>query len=189
MIDSAMGEVASQLNQALRRAFGGGEDFVAVAPLRDTDGAVARPAVNKIAVFLCGVEHETLAQNAAPAAGGLRAARRHEAVHLNLLVLFAAHFDSSHYPEALKLLSATVAFFQGRPTFDHHDTPELDPRISKLTMEIENLGITDLSNLWGMLGGHYQPSVLYRMRMLSLDSGHLAALQPRVARPEVEARP
>lgn len=185
MIDSAIGQVAGQLNQALRRAFGQGEDFVAVSQLREPDGTAAPAAANKLTVFLCSVERESVVGASGGPSIGLRAARFQEPVHLNLLVMFAANFGAGNYLEALKLLSSTVAFFQGRPTFDHHNAPDLDPRISRVSMEIENLGITDLSNLWGMLGGNYLPSVLYRMRMLSLDSSQLAAVSPRVTEPVV----
>ena len=188
MIDSAIGQVASQLNQALRRAFGEGEDFVAVSQLREPDGSAAPAAANKLAVFLCNVERESVVGGGMPGAAGLRAARFQDPVHLNLLVMFAANFGGSNYVEALKLLSSTVAFFQGRPSFDHHNTPDLDPRISRVTMEIENLGITDLSNLWGMLGGNYLPSVLYRMRMLSLDSSQLASMGTRAKTPVVSVQ-
>jgi hypothetical protein len=104
------------------------------------------------------------------------------------MVMFAANFSGSNYPEALKFLSSTVAFFQGRPLFNHQNTPELDRRIDKLTLEIENLSVSDLSNLWGMLSGKYLPSVLYRMRMVNIDANQLTAQIPRVAQPEVGVR-
>jgi hypothetical protein len=68
--------------------------------------------------------------------------------------------------------------------FDHQNTPELDSRIDKLMLDIENLGISDLSNLWGILGGKYMPSVLYRMRMVAIDSGQLSGQAPYVSQPQ-----
>ena len=38
-------------------------------------------------------------------------------------------------------------------------------------MEIENLNMQDLSSLWGMLSGKYQPSILYKVRMVAFESG------------------
>jgi hypothetical protein len=115
-------------------------------------------------------------------------ASQSQPVHLNLLVMFAANFGGSNYPEALKFLSSTVSFFQSRPLFNHQNAPDLDRRIDKLTLEIENLSLSDLSNLWGILSGKYMPSVLYRMRLVSIDASQINALLPRIAQPEVGVR-
>lgn len=188
MIDAAITQVASQLNQVLKRQFMVGEDLVVVCNLHEQDGTVATQVANKLAVFLVNIEREPVPAGAA--AGGFSQRLMHKAapVHLNLMVMFAANFSGSNYPEALKFLSSTVAFFQSRPVFTHQNTPELDRRIDKLTLEIENLAISDLSNLWGMLSGKYLPSVLYRLRMVSIDADQLSAQIPRVAQPEVGVR-
>jgi len=39
----------------------------------------------------------------------------------------------------------------------HQNTPDLDNRIDKLTMDIENLNIKDLSSMWTILSGKYLP--------------------------------
>ena len=189
MIDTAIAQVASQLNQALKRQFMVGEDLVVTSNLHEQDGTVATQVVNKVAVFLVNIERESV-----PGAGGsggagiLRSTLSPPPVHLNLMVMFAANFGGGNYPEALKFLSSIVAFFQGRPVFTHQNSPELDPRIDKLTLEIENLSVSDLSNLWGVLSGKYLPSVLYRMRMVSIDANQLTAQIPRIAQPDVAVK-
>lgn len=60
----------------------------------------------------------------------------------------AADFGGSNYPEALKFLSSTVPYFQSRPVFNHQSAPDLDNRIDKLTLEIENLSIADTRAAW-----------------------------------------
>lgn len=189
MIDTAIAQVAGQLNQALRRQFMVGEDLVALSNLHEQDGTVATQVVNKLAVFLVNVERESVPGGPGGGPSLARSTQKAPPVHLNLMVMFAANFNGSNYPEALKLLSSTVSFFQGRPVFNHQNSPDLDPRIDKLTMEIENLSVSDLSNLWGMLSGTYLPSVLYRMRMLSIDAGQVLAQVPRVADASVGVRP
>ncbi len=188
MIAAALSQVAGQLNQALKRQFLVAEDLVVVCNLHEQDGTVATQVANKLAVFLVNVERESVP--AGPGGGNLaqRFTQKSAPVHLNLMVMFAANFSGNNYPEALKFLSSTVAFFQGRPLFNHQNTPELDRRIDKLTLEIENLSISDLSNLWGVLSGKYLPSVLYRMRMVSIDANQLTAQVPRVAQPDVAVK-
>jgi len=188
MIDIALAQVTGQLDLALKRQFRLREDdqLVVLCHLHEQDGTVAKEVAGKVAAFLVNVEREAV-PGASGAAGRLlspRAPVQPEPVHLNLMVMFAANYAGGHYTEALKMLSSTVSFFQGRPVFNHQNTPDLDPRIDRLTMEIENLSIADLSNLWGVLSGKYLPSVLYRMRLLALDAGQLGAQVPRIVQPE-----
>jgi len=187
MLESAIGLIAAQLNQALRSAFQVSEDLVAVTNLVDANGNTPTVAGNKLVVFVANIERETVvaAQGARAAVGGGDrdvVTQTSAAVHLNLMLMFAANFGGNQYSEALKFISATVAFFQGRALFDHHNSPDLDPRIERLALEMVSLDLAELSNLWSMLGGKYVPSVLYRMRMISFDSGHITHLVPRVAR-------
>ena len=186
MIDVAIAQVASQLNQALRRQFMVDEDLVVLANLHEQDGTVATHIANKLVVSLVGVEREDLSrQGMASGLLGSRAGLYPSPVHLNLMVMFAANFSGTNYPEALKFISSTVAFFQGRPVFDGQNSPDLDRRLHKLTLEIENLNVSDLSNLWGILSGKYLPSVLYRMRLVSIDSDQITVQVPRITKPGV----
>lgn len=185
MIDVAIAEVSGQLNQALKREFASGsEERVVVCNLHGQDGTVAVEAAEKVVVFLVNVERESVPGGVIPGGASPHSAGRPEPVHLNLLVMVCANFGGKNYDQALKHLSRAVAFFQARPVFNHQNSPGLDPRIDRLTMEIENLSITDLSNLWGVLSGKYLPSVLYRMRLLCIDAGQVGARPPRVTRPE-----
>jgi hypothetical protein len=187
MLEAAIGLIAAQLNQALRSAFQVSEDLAVVSNLVDVNGNIPRSAGNKLVIFVANIERESVvaAQGARTAVvGGDRdaVAQTSAAVHLNLVLMFAANFGGNQYTEALKFISATVAFFQGRALFDHHNSPDLDPRIDRLVLEMVSLDLAELSNLWGMLGGKYVPSVLYRMRMISFDSAHITRLVPRVVR-------
>jgi len=189
MIGAAVARVAQELNLTLRRHTQSTEDLVVVSNLMELDGTATPLAVDKLAVFLVNVQREPTAQRGLSRVdrGGDRLALVQPPLHLNLLLMFAANFSGTKYPEALKLISDTAAFFQGRPMFDHQNTPGLDPDIDRLTLEIENLTITDLGNLWGVLGSHYLPSILYRARMIVIDSQRLEGQPTRVTRPEVEA--
>ena len=187
MLEAAIGLIAAQLNQALRSAFQLSEDPVVVTSLVDVNGSVPVNATNKLLIFLANIERETVvaAQSMRHAVVGNdrdAVAQTSAPVHLNLMLMFAANFGGSKYTEALKFISATIAFFQGRARFDHHNSPDLDPRIERLVLDIENLNVGELANLWGILGGKYVPSILYRMRMITIDTGQITHLVPRIAR-------
>ena len=170
MIDAALGQMADQLNQHLRRRFQVTEDLAVLSNLHEQNGSLVPHVVNKLVLFLAGVERDSIAHRVGQPMGlnpGLRTA---EPVFLNLLVMCAANFSGSNYPEALKFLSSAISFFQGKPVLDHQNTPELDARLDRLVLNIENLSSGEMHSLWGIHSGRYLPSVLYRVRMVSLDS-------------------
>jgi hypothetical protein len=187
MIAAAINSIGSQLNQFLRRSFGVAEDLVVVSNLTEADGSLVPQVSNKLVLFLVNIEKDSL-PGQSQTYGGTGAARMSISpppVHLNLLLMFAATFSGANYPEALKFISQTIGFFQSRPVIDHQNTPDLDPRIDKLMLDIENLNTAELSNLWGILRGTYMPSILYRMRMVTIDSGQWTTQVPAVLRPQV----
>lgn len=182
MIESAIGHIAAQLNQALRRNLGLSEDAVQVSNMLELDGSVVPGVNNRLLLFLVNIERDgTLPGKSSESAllGGARS-QGYPPVHLNLHLMLAAHFPGKNYREALKFISAAIAYFQGNPVFTPQNSPDLDGRLQRLTMDIENLSLQDLSHLWGVLGGKYLPSVLYKVRVVTMDSGDLARITPAV---------
>lgn len=175
MIYAAVSHIANQLNQFLKRSFDLSEDVVVVSNILEQDGTLASNVGNKLVVFLVNVEKDTTPLRQGNASGFVGSAASYPPLFLNLYVMVAGNFNCSNYPEALKFLSNAVSFFQRQPLFDHQSTPDMDRRISKLAMDIENLNLQDLSSLWGVLSGKYLPSVLYKVRMVSFDSGDITS--------------
>lgn len=183
MIDAALTQISQQLNQALRRRFRISDDLVALSSIHEQDGSVASHIADKLVVSLVNIEKETVTMQRGSREAASRDAFLRPPICLNLIVMVSANFGSSNYAEALKLLSSCVSYFQSRPVLDHANTPDLDTRIEKLTLEIRNLDVTELSNLWGILSGRYMPSVLYKVRMLSMDAGEIDHEVPTVLEP------
>jgi hypothetical protein len=173
MIHGAVSHIASQLNLFLKRSFDLNEDVVVMSSILGQDGTLAPNINNKLVVFLVNVEKETTPAKHAGASGFDRSVSSYPPVFLNLYVMISAHFATSNYAESLKFLSNAISFFQRQPVFDHQLTPDLDKRIEKLVLDIENLNVQDLSSLWGILSGKYIPSILYKVRMVTFDSGDI----------------
>lgn len=186
MIDAALEYICSQLNQSLKNAFDLQEDIAVVSNIVDQDGSVVTQASNKLVITLVNLEKESAAARKMPAVAPTSnlVAITPPSLHLNLYVMFAANFGGGNYNESLKFISNTVSFFQSHPVFDRHTSPGMDARIDKLILDIENLGVHDLSNLWGILSGKYLPSVLYKVRMLTIDTGDLTHQVTRATEPQ-----
>lgn len=173
MIDEAVNHIVSRLNQHLRRSPDLVEDAVVVSNILEQDGSVVSNVENKLVAFLVNIQKDTMPhrQVNGTATGADRSVVTHRPVYLNLYLMFAAHFSGNNYQDALRSISNTINFFQSVPVFNHQNSPDLDERIEKLVLDIENLSMHELSTLWGVLSGKYMPSVLYRVRMIAFDSG------------------
>ena len=95
---------------------------------------------------------------------------KNPAIHLNLTLLFTATRSEGAYGAALQNIQRVIEFFQEKHVFDHSNSPGLDPGIEKLIMEMVSVNLEQLNHLWSILGGRYQPSVVYKMRMVTIDS-------------------
>lgn len=97
---------------------------------------------------------------------------------LNLYVMFAANFQV--YGEALKFLSHVLTFFQSHSIFTSEEYPALDPRIEKLTVEMQSLTFEQLNQIWAYIGGKQLPSMVYKVRMVILQDEVPTAVQPPI---------
>ncbi|MFL5740117.1 MAG: DUF4255 domain-containing protein [Flavisolibacter sp.] len=98
-------------------------------------------------------------------------------VEVDLFVLFTAH--NANYPTALRDLSDVVAFFQSNPVFDEQKFPQLNAnvddagkkpwrQIQRLSFNLHHLSFDQQNNLWAMIGAKYMPSVVYKVKMLTV---------------------
>jgi hypothetical protein len=174
MIDAALSHIASQLNQFLKRSYDSAEDMAVMSNILEQDGTLAAGINNKLVVMLVNVTKETSPARPPQFSGADKTVNAPPPLFMNLYVMVAAHFGN--YAESLKFLSNAVSFFQRQPVFDRQSTPDLDKRIDKLVLDIENLNTQDLSSLWGILSGKYLPSVLYRVRMVCFDTNDIVNL-------------
>ncbi len=88
-------------------------------------------------------------------------------VHLNLFLLFSVQLPS--YTEALKRLSFIIQFFQQQNVFTPLTSPAMPAGVEQLILDLYTLSLSDVNNLWGVLGSKYLPSVMYKMRMITIS--------------------
>lgn len=185
MINVAVQLLATQLNQYLRRTYNLTEDVVVISNLLEIDGTVAANVNNKLVVFLVNIEKDAVPfRQVNLHEVGEREVQSSAPLYFNLYLMMAANFTGNNYSEALKFLSSTISFFQKNHVISHQTAPEMDERIEKLILDIENLSIQDLSNLWGSLGGKYLPSILYKVRMVAFDTEDVIGRVPVVGEPK-----
>lgn len=185
MIAHAIGFLRDRLNAAFPRdASGSAEDmFVYVTGNKD-DSVVF--ASNAVSVLLVRIEEETTLRppdrNVRVAADGSRK-RVEPEVRMNLFVLFVARFPDD-YGLSLQQLSRVVRYFQNHRVFTHDNAPELNAQIPQLILELVTPSFAEQNEIWGSLRVSYQPSAMYRVRMVLFpdDDGALAPITQTVTR-------
>jgi hypothetical protein len=183
MISAALSQMAAQLNQQFRSNFHLAEDVAVVSNLVELDGTMAPNANNKLVLTLLNIEKDTVPYR--PSGGGRslddRLLQSNAPLYLNLYVMLSANFGAGNYVEALKYISQAISFFQIKPILDQRNSPGMDRRIDRLVLDIENLPVPDLNNLWSLLGGRYLPSLYYKVRMITVDAGAISGQLPFIS--------
>lgn len=148
------------------------------------DGSAAANTSDRILLTLTNVEEERIGKMQTPPLKSVNGqeVRVNPEIKLNLYVLFIA--NRNNYEESLKFISHVITFFQGKHVFTAQNSPDLDPQISKLIAELSTVSYEQLNNLWGAMGAKYMPSVLYKVRMLTVQSDEVLDRPEKITRIE-----
>ena len=80
-----------------------------------------------------------------------------------------------------------MSFFQDYSVFDHQNNPDMPIGLEKLIVDVENIKIQDMNNLWSAIGTKYVPSVLYKIRTVALGGGFISATPTTIQSQEAPA--
>ena len=171
MLDIALKFLTSELNTYLSTQMTStSEEVVRMSKLVDDAGKYAFE--NSIAASIINIEEDRVFKSQTPDriyTNGQHILLEPE-LKLNLHVIFAANFDVKNYDQALKYISYVLTFFQSHSAFTSVEYPALDPSIEKLTIELQSLSYEQLNQVWAFIGAKQLPSVIYKVRMVSLQS-------------------
>jgi len=170
MISKALTFIADFLNHEIKMAYGIDENRVVLSSLISPDGTISDSIENKIVISVVNLEHETIVKSLNNYVSGDNNTfgKLAPPVYLNVYLLISANYNSANYIEALKMLSSVIGVFQANTYFTKERNPNMQLPLEKLTFEIFNLPINDLSHIWSGIGAKYVPSILYKVRMITI---------------------
>lgn len=125
---------------------------------------------NKIVMGLVSIEEDRISRPQDNYVRSPELTIKKPPVFLNLYVLFIANFDAANYQPSLNYITWVIRFFQFQNVFNHVNTPALPAGVDELIFDMKTLSFQDMNNLWGVLGAKYMPSVLYKVRLVSVSS-------------------
>jgi hypothetical protein len=179
MLDKALSFLAGELN-----SFISNKDFryrgKTVAIVSDLVDAKGDPVYTKLLteqsdnliITLVNVEEETVGKSQAAIYKKPDQSLEvlNPALKLNVYIMISGVSnmkDTERYINCLKILSYAVLFFQYKNVFDKINSATLPDGIEKLIAEMVSLTFEQQNHIWGALGAKYQPSVMFKIRMLA----------------------
>lgn len=161
MIDEVLAALAHELNSALRVRLRVSEDLLVLSPPCEPDGSPAQGMENRLALFVTAMSRSVpfsplpyLATSAASTS------------EFELSLVCAACFRACNYGEGLKLLVTITDELAARSMPAGASCSWLPPAVMRLEVTPEVLSLPEWQALWGMHGGRYLPSMLYRVRIV-----------------------
>lgn len=163
-------------------------DAVVASPLVEHGAQGGLAAPGKLVVTLVRIEEDRLSRSVEyhERIEGDRVRRVEPPTRLTAFLLVAATHDD--YDEALKAVGHAVAFFQNVRSVDYAEIEGVEDA-GRLVLEMDSPSFEQLNHLWGTVGAKYLPSVLYRMRLLSVHDARPEASQPSVGVVEIATAP
>jgi hypothetical protein len=147
-------------------------DAIGVHTLKDTPP-------DKLGVSLVSVDEETALRNTDHVLrNGASPRYQQPPVHLNLYVLVWCSFA---YATSLTHLSSVIELFQHKryASVDNQSAANPFPAgLERLLFELQDASFEQMHYVWGMAGGSYLPSVLYKVRLIRIQKAETAAAPP-----------
>lgn len=172
------------LDQYIRNKFQLDESKVILNNIIDSNGSIPTKNENKIVLSLINIEQETLqpfyVRNQKLANGNYGELNPSQRFNLDLLI--TSNFDD--YNESLKFLNAVIQFFQSHVVLDATAFSNIPKNLNKLEFEIEKLNYNQMHSLWTAMGAKYQPSLVYKARLITIQSYDNESFIPAINKTE-----
>lgn len=176
MVFEIINKISSILNDRLKVEFNLTKDIVKVQPI---DGDAADGSVS---ISMVNIERDTssgISFSRRNVLGG-HTAKGNPSWDMNLYIIIAAVFPKKQYADSLKIITEVFKVLQENYllTFNEQGL--------HYSIEPYNLSLQELSNIWSMSGGTYWPSVLCRIRTITIDSNTIIQIDANVEQMGIE---
>jgi hypothetical protein len=132
---------------------------------------------SKVLITLVNIEEEKTLKNDSfyirrnDPQNGEQIEKRNPTLHVNLYILISC---ADKYTNALTWIDKVIEYLQGKYVFAAETADPNDgypDKVEKIILDLFSLNFEQINHLWGILGGKYVPSVLYKMRLLPIQYG------------------
>ena len=172
MINETLKFISDEVNSYLSLKLGINTDprliLGNISRAMDNDTPGVNSLANRAILSLVNVEEDRVAkqqENYVKTDSGIT--YKNPPTYINLYILFAV--NRTEYNDSLKWLAYIIQFFQYQNVFTPISHPALDEKIEKLIVDLYTLNFEQINHLWSTMGGKYIPSVLYKVRQITIN--------------------
>jgi len=172
MINETLKFISDEVNSYLSLKLGINTDprliLGNISRAMDNDIPGVNSLANRAILSLVNVEEDRVAkqqENYVKTDSGIT--YKNPPTYINLYILFAV--NRTEYTDSLKWLAYIIQFFQYQNVFTPISHPALDEKIEKLIVDLYTLNFEQINHLWSTMGGKYIPSVLYKVRQITIN--------------------
>ncbi len=111
-------------------------------------------------------------------------------VWLNIICLFTFYTRSAENYTGIDMLANVVQYFQSKPKLDANTAfvvGSFPSVFEEIRSEFISLNYEQTNYLWGLFGGKYHPSVIYKFKTIPIDNLDLTPGGPPINNTEVTA--
>jgi Pvc16 N-terminal domain len=189
MISKALQFTKEVLDQFLKNRFRLQDSVVLLNKLIESNGNIPTLNQNKVVISLINIEKETLkpfyGRNQKLGSGNYADINPSERYNLDILV--STNFDD--YSETLRFLNAVMLFFQSNPLIDSTYYSNMPVGVNRLEYDIEKTSYHQMHSLWTAMGAKYQPSVIYKVRLVTIQNAEIEGIVTGISGMKGEVQP
>lgn len=173
MIHDTLGFLCAEVNKYFNLKLGNTTDprlkLGNVSRALDDSLSGANSLKDKAVLTLVNIEEDRVArQHENYVKGESSTIYKQPPLYLNLYLLFSINKDD--YKDSVIWLTHIMQYFQHQRVFTPNSHPDLDATgIQKIMVDLFNLNFEQVNHLWSTLGGKYLPSVMYKVRQITVD--------------------
>jgi hypothetical protein len=180
MLSKILISLTQQMNDYLKLHFRLKEDIAFLSPPKDNTNAFPS---NRISLFIINIEKENAGglnfnQQSISDSGSRKTA---PSWNVNIYLLISAVFLEKQYKESLQIMSGVLSFIQRNNLFS------IPGRNSSIAIEPVTLSFHELSNIWSIFGGSYYPSILCKLRAITIDEGEILDMSTSIGQQSIES--
>lgn len=179
------------LNAFISNKIGASSDFVICANLNNIVEKTDNNADNKIVISIVNIEEEKMLKtpdNYVKVNHEIN--YRKPPVWLNIICLFTFYTRSLENYDGIDMLENVVQYFQSKPRIDKTTAvvPANYPAsLEEVRAEFVSLNYEQTNYLWGLFGGKYHPSVIYKFKTIPVDNADITPGGPPIEETMVNA--
>ncbi|MES2796708.1 MAG: DUF4255 domain-containing protein [Bacteroidota bacterium] len=191
MLNPFINYLKADLNTFISNKLGANGTFVLFTNLNNIT-ELTQGVDNKIIISIANIEEEKMLKspdNYIKTLGEIQ--YKKPPVWLNIVCLFSYYTRSHDDYEGIDLLANVVQYFQSKPKLDKSTVliPENFPAsLEEIRAELLSLNYEQTNYIWGLFGGKYYPSIVYKFKTIPIDNQDITPGGPPILEIDIEAK-